>query len=127
MMNHLKDFQVNKCKIFHLLTYADEFAIGYFKKQNFIPDILLPTNCYKGYIKDYQGATLMGCQLHPKWINLIKIFNILNFRMIYIKQKTLFRNIRDLYLCALNTKILNDFNQFVGIELIFKENGYFLI
>uniref|UniRef100_A0A915LK39 Bromo domain-containing protein n=1 Tax=Meloidogyne javanica TaxID=6303 RepID=A0A915LK39_MELJA len=28
MMNHLKDYMVGKLGIFHLLTYADEFAIG---------------------------------------------------------------------------------------------------
>lgn len=66
MMNHLKDFQVVRCNIFHLLTYADEYAIGYFKKQSFITNISLSKERYNGYIKDYQGATLMGCQLHPK-------------------------------------------------------------
>lgn len=66
MMNHLKDYQLNKCNIFYLLTYADEYAIGYFLKQSFTTNISLPIDCYKGYIKDYQGATLMGCELHPK-------------------------------------------------------------
>jgi histone acetyltransferase len=65
-MNHLKDYQTNRCRIYHLLTYADEYAIGYFKKQDFITDIALPLAKYKGYIKEYEGATLMGCQLHPK-------------------------------------------------------------
>jgi hypothetical protein len=31
-MNHLKDY-AKKEGIFHFLTYADNFAIGYFKKQ----------------------------------------------------------------------------------------------
>ncbi|KAK6039935.1 PCAF protein [Cooperia oncophora] len=30
LMNHLKDYQV-KCGNYHLLTFADEFAIGYFR------------------------------------------------------------------------------------------------
>lgn len=64
-MNHLKDHMV-ECGIFHLLTYADEYAVGYFKKQDFITNLALQPERYKGYIKDYQGATLMGCQLHPK-------------------------------------------------------------
>jgi len=51
MMNHLKDYQASRCHIYHLLTYADEFAIGYFKKQDFITDIALPTVKYKGFIK----------------------------------------------------------------------------
>jgi histone acetyltransferase len=67
MMNHLKDYMVEKLGIVHLLTYADEFAIGYFIKQDFITDFALPPEQYKGYIKDYQGATLMYCHLHPKF------------------------------------------------------------
>jgi len=31
-MNHLKDYHVNH-GVIHFLTFADEFAIGYFKKQ----------------------------------------------------------------------------------------------
>ena len=32
MMNTLKDYSI-KHSILHFLTYADEFAIGYFRKQ----------------------------------------------------------------------------------------------
>jgi hypothetical protein len=64
-MNHCKDYHL-RLGIFHLLTYADEFAIGYFKKQGFSMNIALAKKQYFGYIKDYEGATLMGCQLHPK-------------------------------------------------------------
>ncbi|KAI1719633.1 bromodomain-containing protein [Ditylenchus destructor] len=108
MMNHLKDFQVNTCRIFHLLTYADEFAIGYFKKQDFITDIALAPQKYKGYIKEYEGATLMGCFLHPK--------------IIYTKYKTLFRNMRDLYKCVVEEKYPNIWRKFGGIEHLFQEN-----
>uniref|UniRef100_A0A915E2G8 Histone acetyltransferase n=1 Tax=Ditylenchus dipsaci TaxID=166011 RepID=A0A915E2G8_9BILA len=108
MMNHLKDYEVNSCRIFHLLTYADEFAIGYFKKQDFITDIALPVERYKGYIKDYEGATLMGCFLHPK--------------IIYTKYKTMFRNMRDLYKCVLEEKYPSIGRKFGGIEHLFQEN-----
>ena len=64
MMNHLKDFHV-KHNVLHFLTFADEFAIGYFKKQGFSKDINLTRSVYQGYIKDYEGATLMGCELNP--------------------------------------------------------------
>jgi len=64
LMNHLKDYHI-KHKIFHFLTYADEFAIGYFKKQGFTKDIKLPKSEYLGYIKEYEGATLMECELNP--------------------------------------------------------------
>lgn len=64
-MNHLKDYHVQR-GVYHFLTYADEFAIGYFRKQGFSMDISLPSNVYHGYIKEYEGATLMGCELHPR-------------------------------------------------------------
>lgn len=64
LMNHLKDYHV-KHNIYHFLTYADEHAIGYFKKQAFSPDISLREELYFGYIKDYEGATLMECKLTP--------------------------------------------------------------
>ena len=76
MMNTLKDYSIRH-GILHFLTYADESAIGYFRKQmNWINrhhdictywevslqlswDIKLPRQTYLGYIKDYEGATLM--------------------------------------------------------------------
>jgi histone acetyltransferase len=65
-MNHLKDYHIRVLKIHHFLTYADEFALGYFKKQGFSPEIRLPRSRYHGFIKDYEGATLMGCEVDPK-------------------------------------------------------------
>lgn len=65
-MNYLKDYHVGTYRVYHFLTYADEFAIGYFKKQGFSKNISLPLESYHGFIKDYEGATLMECQLHPK-------------------------------------------------------------
>ncbi|XP_045453626.1 histone acetyltransferase KAT2A [Melitaea cinxia] len=65
LMNHLKDYHIRN-NILHFLTFADEFAIGYFKKQGFSKDIKLPRAMYSGYIKDYEGATLMHCELNPR-------------------------------------------------------------
>eukprot|EP00095_Tigriopus_kingsejongensis_P007446 maker-scaffold403_size186359-snap-gene-0.54 protein:Tk07446 transcript:maker-scaffold403_size186359-snap-gene-0.54-mRNA-1 annotation:"histone acetyltransferase kat2a" len=65
LMNHLKDYHIRN-GVFHFLTFADEFAIGYFKKQGFSKEIKLSKSVYQGYIKDYEGATLMGCELNPK-------------------------------------------------------------
>ena len=59
LMNHLKDYHIRN-GVYHFLTFADEFAIGYFKKQGFSKDIKLSKSVYQGYIKDYEGATLMG-------------------------------------------------------------------
>ena len=47
LMNHLKDYHV-KHSVLHFLTYADEFAIGYFKKQGFSMDIKLAKSAYQG-------------------------------------------------------------------------------
>lgn len=33
--------------------------------QGFSKDIKVPKAKYVGYIKDYEGATLMGCELNP--------------------------------------------------------------
>ncbi|CAH2240353.1 jg17349 [Pararge aegeria aegeria] len=65
LMNHLKDYHIRN-NILHFLTFADEFAIGYFKKQGFSKDIKLPRTMFSGYIKDYEGATLMHCELNPR-------------------------------------------------------------
>ncbi|XP_069673616.1 histone acetyltransferase KAT2A [Periplaneta americana] len=65
LMNHLKDYHIGQ-NIYHFLTFADEFAIGYFKKQGFSKDIKMSRSTYQGYIKDYEGATLMHCELDPR-------------------------------------------------------------
>ncbi|XP_051570612.1 histone acetyltransferase KAT2A-like isoform X2 [Myxocyprinus asiaticus] len=65
LMNHLKEYHI-KHGILYFLTYADEYAIGYFKKQGFSKDIKVPKARYLGYIKDYEGATLMECELNPR-------------------------------------------------------------
>lgn len=46
----------------YLLTYADNSAIGFFKKQGFTK-YPRSTN-WLGYIKDYDGGTLMECKIH---------------------------------------------------------------
>lgn len=63
-MNHLKDYHTQH-GVYHFLTYADAFATGYFRKQGFSREIRLPRQAYQGYIKEYEGATLMGCELYP--------------------------------------------------------------
>jgi histone acetyltransferase len=59
-MNHFKmHIRNNYPSISHFLTYADNYAIGYFKKQGFKREITLPRELWVGYIKDYEGGTLM--------------------------------------------------------------------
>lgn len=64
LMNHFKEHCKRDLGIKYLLTYADNFAVGYFKKQGFTEEITLPNNIWKGYIKDYDGGTMMGCRLY---------------------------------------------------------------
>lgn len=63
LMNHLKEF-VKHDGITHFLTYADNYAIGYFKKQGFAKVVSMPRPNWFGYIKDYDGGTLMECTIH---------------------------------------------------------------
>lgn len=66
LMNHLKDYVGATSPIKYFLTYADNYAIGYFKKQGFTKEITLDKHIWMGYIKDYEGGTLMQCSMLPK-------------------------------------------------------------
>lgn len=64
LMNHVKDFVKKKHpSIKYFLTYADNYAVGYFKKQGFTLEISFDRNKWAGYIKDYEGGTLMQCHM----------------------------------------------------------------
>lgn len=63
-MNHLKQY-VKSIGLTHFLTYADNYAIGYFKKQGFTKEITMNSDRWQGYIKDYDGGTLMECAINP--------------------------------------------------------------
>lgn len=58
LMNKLKDHCSSK-NIEYFLTYADNNAIGYFKKQGFSNYIKCKKEIWKDLIKDYDGGTLM--------------------------------------------------------------------
>ena len=49
----------------YFITYADNYAIGYFKKQGFSKTVSMPKGRYQGLIKDYDGGTMMECYVHP--------------------------------------------------------------
>ncbi|CAG9767684.1 unnamed protein product [Ceutorhynchus assimilis] len=84
MMNHLKDYHVSK-EIYHCLTYADKEAIGYFERQGFSDHIKISQSVYQGYIKEYEAATLMHCELNPKII-YTQATNVLQRQKKFIKQ-----------------------------------------
>ena len=62
MMNQLKE-QAKREGIEYLLTYADDHAVNYFKKQGFQKQVTMEMRRWKGYIKDYNGATMMECRI----------------------------------------------------------------
>ncbi|KAF3073406.1 Histone acetyltransferase GCN5, partial [Trichoderma lentiforme] len=66
LMSHLKDYVKATSDVMHFLTYADNYAIGYFKKQGFTKEITLPKHVWMGYIKDYEGGTIMQCSMLPR-------------------------------------------------------------
>lgn len=65
LMNQLKESirRVSEGRVRHYLTYADNYAIGYFKKQGFTRLVTLDRELWGGYIKDYDGGTLMQCTI----------------------------------------------------------------
>lgn len=66
LMNHLKDYVRATSPVMHFLTYADNYATGYFQKQGFTKEISLDKSIWMGYIKDYEGGTLMQCTMLPR-------------------------------------------------------------
>ncbi|KAL4787927.1 Bromodomain-containing protein [Aspergillus varians] len=66
LMAHLKDYVKATSPVMHFLTYADNYATGYFQKQGFTKDITLKKSIWMGYIKDYEGGTLMQCSMLPR-------------------------------------------------------------
>lgn len=64
LMNLLKKIAV-ETNIEYFITYADNYAIGYFKKQGFSKTITMPKGRYTGLIKEYDGGTPMECYIHP--------------------------------------------------------------
>eukprot|EP00924_Labyrinthula_sp_SR-Ha-C_P013886 maker-scaffold_5-snap-gene-16.10-mRNA-1 protein AED:0.02 eAED:0.03 QI:0/0/0/1/0/0/2/0/449 len=94
VMNHLKHYaqtiDTHDKKLTHFLTYADNYAIGYFKKQGFTKEITISQNRYLGYIKDYDGANLMECAISP----FVDYLNLK--RMLKNQKKFLIRKLKEL-------------------------------
>ncbi len=80
----------------YFITYADNYAIGYFKKQGFSKSVSMPKGRYQGLIKDYDGGTMMECYVHPS-IDFTRIPE-----MLAAQRKFILRRIR---LKAKSTKV----------------------
>ncbi|KAJ3513715.1 hypothetical protein NLJ89_g2796 [Agrocybe chaxingu] len=77
LMDHFKaHIRKTYPDMWHFLTYADNYAVGYFEKQGFSKDISLDRSKWAGYIKDYEGGTIMQCTMLPKvdYLNKPAIF-----------------------------------------------------
>ncbi len=67
LMDHFKaHIRKTYPSMMYFLTYADNYAVGYFEKQGFSKDITLDRSVWAGYIKDYEGGTIMQCTLLNK-------------------------------------------------------------
>lgn len=66
LMAHLKDYVKASSTAMQFLTYADNFAVGFFQKQGFTKEITLDKSIWMGYIKHYEEATLMQCSMLPR-------------------------------------------------------------
>jgi len=62
LMNQLKEHAKVE-GIAYFLTYADDHAVNYFRKQGFQKQVTMSRERWKGYIKDYNGATMMECRI----------------------------------------------------------------
>jgi len=66
LMNYTKHNALAQDGCGHFLTYADNSAVGYFAKQGFTKEITLAREVWVGFIKDYDGGTLMECVIHAR-------------------------------------------------------------
>ncbi|KAG1452514.1 hypothetical protein G6F56_007800 [Rhizopus delemar] len=92
IMNHLKDYVSSHSAVKYFLTYADNFAMGYFRKQGFTAELTLDKRKWVGFMKDYEGSTIMQCSIMPqvKYLELHEILGIQrNAILKKMKEKTI--------------------------------------
>ena len=82
LMNKLKD-NLRERGISYILTYADNSAINYFKKQGFTTEIKCSYDEWKGLIKEYDKATLMEASINQN-INYMDLKQTLNKQKDYL-------------------------------------------
>jgi histone acetyltransferase len=105
LMNSLKETVRARTggRVKHFLTYADNYAIGYFKKQGFYREVTLDRSIWAGYIKDYDGGTLMQCTMVPD-VDYGQVW-----RMLHEQTVALVRRIEAISPCAKVYQGLKDF------------------
>lgn len=85
LMNLLKRQMVRE-GLEYSITYADNYAIGYFKKQGFTKAITMPKGRYHGLIKDYDGGTIMECYVHPS-IDFTRVPDMIEAQKTFLLQR----------------------------------------
>jgi histone acetyltransferase len=78
---------MQKRKVEFMMTYADNLALGYFRKQGFSKEGRIPLERWRGFVKDYEGGAMMECLVHPT-IDYARIGDIIRKQKEFIIQKT---------------------------------------
>jgi histone acetyltransferase len=133
LMNYLKT-EMQKQQISFLMTCADNLAIGYFKKQGFHKEILMPYELWKGYLKDYEGSTLMECLIDPDidYINIGAFISnqkitLIDFIKTKIENNTLYKGFSEIdWKEASSSKQQNKYQTLINPEKIpgLKNSGF---
>lgn len=94
------------------------FVVEYFKKQGFSQDVRISKKIHQEYIKHYQGAILMHCELNPKIIytqltSVIRIQKEVRNALCKLCDYTLMENYFTMYI---------NINLTIAIEIIFNFN-----
>lgn len=91
LMDHFKThIKRTYPNMMHFLTYADNYAVGYFEKQGFSKEITLDRSVWAGYIKDYEGGTIMQCTM------LRKVDYLDKAKIIALQQEAILTKIRQM-------------------------------
>ncbi|TFK54112.1 histone acetyltransferase GCN5 [Heliocybe sulcata] len=87
LMDHFKaHIRRTYPNMMYFLTYADNYAVGYFRKQGFSKEITLPRSVWAGYIKDYEGGTIMQCTMLRK-VDYLRTKEIIGKQLEAVKTK----------------------------------------
>ena len=81
IMSRVKHY-LQVINIHNILTYADNSATGYFRRQGFTFEINLPYEVWKHCIKDYQGATLIHCHIEDD-VDYLRINDVVDQQLKY--------------------------------------------
>ena len=113
-MNQVKNFAVRDEGLEYFITYADNYAIGYFKKQGFSKTISMPKGRYFGLIKDYDGGTMMECYLYPN-VDYLNIPTMLAMQREFIQKRVME--------VAMSHQIVYDGDVVIDDEAVVANNG----